>query len=192
MRLLEAAWPEGRCRLLFRVWPGDPPTEGDSPALARFEDWVVECAALSAARVIFESADGLALTDEHPLLWPYREGVAELAFHGRAKDPAAVVAGMWARHLAVAGDWIPFGDYLNLFDQAAPVFSLLETGGGILASGPRPLMEAYAEVLHAHGLDPSFVGATRVGLRAGEAPDLAVLLFGESYVIGSGFTAQLL
>lgn len=118
------------------------------------------------------------------------DGETQLAFHGRPRDPVAVVGALWAAHREVVGTWIPFGQHLNVFDANAPVTSLLETGGGVLAAGPRALLQAYADVLQSHGLETRFLGTYRLGLGEPERPDVAVLLFGMSYVIGAGFSAR--
>ena len=191
LRLMDAEWPERRCQLRFRLWPGSPPAgPEESPETIPVEEWIIECADVRASRIVMEWIGGLDLEHEHQLLWPYRDGLAQLAFHGRPADAGAVVAAMWARHLAMVGGWIPFGEYLNVFDPAAPLVSLLAAGGGVIANGPRPLMEAYAEVLRDHQLDARLLVGPRLGLAEGEPNDFAILLFGKSYVIGSGFTAR--
>ena len=153
LRLLEASWPGRACRLRFRVWPGEPVVEGDSRQEPYFGDWLVDCLDVRAVRVLLERADHLALATEHPLLWSYFDGETELAFSGKPADAGAVVAAIWAEHRALVGDWIPFGQHLNVFDPSAPVVGLLRTGGGVFAAGPRPLMQAYAKVLQSHGLE---------------------------------------
>ena len=119
------------------------------------------------------------LTRDHPALLPFVEARADLFFTGRPGDPHRLIARLREAHEAVA----PFIPADETFAQSLSV-AQLEGGHGHLASGPRSLMERYAEVARDEGLRPKVI--------AGEArqADLAVLDLGDSYVVAESFESE--
>ena len=180
IRLLSVEFPERGARIRLRVWPGDLSDQN------RWADWEIETPQAFDVRLEMGRIDRLSLKDDHFLLSAFRAGTADLAFHGRPDAPSAVVAAMLSAHWQVAGNWIPFGKGLN---GLGPI-ELLATGGGILATGPRALIDAYAEVLDRFGLEPSLLPGPRQGRMDAVPRDLSVLLLDSSYVIGAGFAAR--
>lgn len=57
-------------------------------------------------------------------------------------EPLAVVDALYQRHLALVGDWIPFGRFMN-----GNSLEMIRGRYGMLADGPTPLVDAYAQVL---------------------------------------------
>lgn len=177
-----AHWFQDRsCRLLLNVQIGDD--------AERRQAWLVRCADTRAARVIGDWAAGVTLAADHPLLLPYTQPQAELAFRGHPTDPRAVVGELWEAHCAVTDTWYPFEWFFN---RGLPLAELLGTGGGVLAEGPRPVLDRYGAALASHGIEWSVL-AERPPLRwldgawRPEPRGLHALVIGESYVVGAGF-----
>ena len=177
-----ARWLGDRtCRLLLDVQTGAE-TE---PRQA----WLIRCADARTARVNGDWAASVALTTDHPLLLPYTQPRAELAFRGHAPDPRAVVGDLWEAHRAATGAWYPFEWFFN---RGLPLAELLATGGGVLAEGPRPVLDAYAAAVAAHSVESSIL-AERPPLRwldgawQPEPGRLRALVIGDSYVVAADF-----
>ena len=194
--LAAARWAHPACELVLDVRTGDE-------ARPR-EAWRVRCADTRASRLASEWVDSPYLADEHPLLLPYVQRQAKLYVRGRAADARLVVADLYAAHAAVTGLWYPFEAFFNsggphavLLNQGGglPLAELLGGGSGLLAEGAVGVLAAYAAVLEEHDIEPSVIGE-RPPLRwldgawQPEATDLRVLVLGESYVLGAGFTAE--
>ena len=174
-------WPDQGCEILLDVRTGDEA----NPRQA----WLVRCAEIRATRLSPSWDDLVELVPNHPLLLRYTEPHARLAFRGRPEHPLALVGALWAAHRAVTEGWYPFEEFFN---SNVPLPELVAAGGGILAEGPRPVLDAYANALSDHGVTPSIFGERPPqrwldGAWVPEAEGLAVVLMGESYVIGAGF-----
>jgi hypothetical protein len=184
LMLASARWPGRACELLLDVRTGDDevPRQG----------WRVVCADYRASRLTVEWVQTAELVAEHPLLLAYTQPYVQLAFVGRANDARLVVADLWEAHRSVTDLWHPFEAFFNM---GLPLAELLASSSGILAEGPRPLLERYASVLHAHGMTPSLFGERSPkrwldGAWQAEPSDLRALILGDSYVVGAGFEVE--
>jgi hypothetical protein len=151
--------------------------------------WLVRCADARATRLSPGWKEVVEFFGTHPLLLPYTDRHVQLAFRGRPEEPRAVVGALWEAHLAATDGWFPFDAFFN---GNLPLAELIAAGGGILAEGPRSVLEAYSAALREYGVVPSFFAERNPvrwldGAWIPEPEDLAVLLIGESYAIGAGF-----
>ena len=180
-----AQWPtDGTCRIQLDVHTG----REDEP----WQAWRIICAAPRTSRLTGEWASDVRFETDHPLLAPFTQPHTQLAFHGCATNPAAVVGELWETHREVTGLWYPFEYFLN---PGVALTELLGTSGGMLADGPRGFLDAYGDVLRRNSIDATFIGERPPaqwvdGAWQPERSDLAVLLAGESYVIGAEFSAE--
>jgi hypothetical protein len=134
---------------------------------------------------------GFELADRHPVLWEYQYDNASAFFRGVPKNLSAAVGAMAQAHMAAVDDWFGFTKYLNV-DMSLK--ALLESGSGLLAQGPIPLLEVYAHALAECGIEVQIISPYPPGGRLGD-PDLRarllteskVLLVGSSYVVGMGW-----
>jgi hypothetical protein len=88
----------------------------------------------------------------HPAIDQYLQPREFLHFASAPADPHRVVGKLWAAHVAIAEDWIPFDRYLN---RALPLLDLLAGGVGLLATAPRFLISAYVDVLEKENCRPT-------------------------------------
>ena len=113
----------------------------------------------------------------------------ELYFRGKAASPAQTVGLLLDAHSQVTQNRIAFLRYMN-----GSSLRLLENGFGLLASGPRFLMNAYEGVLRGEGLigtllPPSPNKYWTHGQWAEVPTTLATLQVGESYIVAEVFRA---
>jgi hypothetical protein len=113
----------------------------------------------------------------HPAALRHTARRAELRWSG-VRDKDAVIGALYAAHLAVMDDWLPFDEVVSV-----------ETISKRKAScrGPDFLMRAYAKAFRAKGARVQLVLR---GVSKAKSMGLKILHFGESYVIAATFTAQ--
>ena len=168
MRVVSVQWTADRLTVRFHV---DHGTEEASNWQLRFtgvleylftED-VHEC--------------GLNIWDrDHPAIDQYVQPREFLHFASAPRDPHRVVGELWAAHVKLADDWIPFDRYFN---GEVALHELLASGSGLLATGPEFLISAYASILENEGCRP-----TRKAISPARLVRSATLAhFGESYVV---------
>ncbi|MCH9693767.1 MAG: hypothetical protein K0U72_04580 [Gammaproteobacteria bacterium] len=122
--------------------------------------------------------------DDHPALLQYTEPFESLYFSAAARRPEELLGRLLTAHHSATDDWIDFGEYLN---SSLTIADLIRSDDGLLAEAPSFLVEAYAAVLEAEGMKPR-----RIASEAGTyVPDAEMIHFGNSFVIASGFSAEL-
>src|SRR5262245_12786527 len=106
------------------------------------QSWEVDCIGLLEHQVFLGECNDFDLSRDHPLLWPYIYPEASLSFYGEADDPLSVFGALNERHLELVSDWIPFARFMNHNS-----LEMIRGRYGMLAKGPTPLVEGYAQVL---------------------------------------------
>ena len=177
-------WPGHACELLLDVRTGD---DGDAR-----QCWRVQCADFRTSRLSVGWVNEAELTADHPVLLRYTQPHVQLGFMGRPPDSRLVVADLWEVHRSVTDLWYPFEEFLN---HRVSLAQLLASNSGLLADGPRSLMDGYADVLRSHDMEASLFGERppvrwRDGMWQPEPPGLHALILGESFVVGAGFGVQ--
>jgi len=129
------------------------------------------------------------ISQDHVLLWHYTKPYALVSFYGKALDALSVVGALYARHVDLVEDWIPFHKYMN---SEVLLAELIAGSFGMLAEGPEPLVLAYAEVMQSYGFTTSHHSSVLPGDWVGESADLSVLILDKSNVIASAFLANAL
>ena len=120
-------------------------TGGDSDA---YQSWEVECVDFLEHELSLGQCEGVDLQFDHIFLWSYIYPHASVSFYGEADDHIAVVGALYERHLELVGDWIPFGRFMN-----GNTIEMIRGRYGMLAEGPMPLIESYAQVLQKFNID---------------------------------------
>lgn len=113
-----------------------------------YQRWEVDCVGLLEHRTLLGECDAFVLSHDHMLLWPYVYPEASVSFYGEAEEPLAVFVALYQRHLELVSDWIPFGRFMN-----GNSLEMIRGRYGMLAKGPTPLVEAYAQVLERFKID---------------------------------------
>lgn len=159
--------------------------------------WTISCQDNYDALIHFDDAVGLQLLTDHALLWRYTMPELELYFRRLDQANAATVLGeIYATHMRLTNGWVQLSDLLN---PEVAADTLLSGPGGLLATGPKRLIEAFSQVLSAHGYEHSTLAREHrrsVALSSGSfavrtfQPDCAALTIGSSYVVGRRFSAE--
>jgi hypothetical protein len=156
------------------------------------QTWQVTCRHLHSWQLGHSALDrALCLTD-HILLAEYQGERATLGIKGAVRHAPAVIAELWARHVAVAGRWIPFGRFFN---PRLTIDELLVCGAATLAEGPKQLLSEYAEIINRHGAEVYEISSSSVEALEREdqmARDfIELFVLGEdTWLIGVGFSAD--
>jgi hypothetical protein len=90
----------------------------------------------------------------HTVLRPYLEETGQLSFLGAPSNPHAAVGELLAADHAWSSGWIPLGRFLRV---SFPIAQLLAGGQGVLATGPRSLLECYDAVLQKYAVRSSIL-----------------------------------
>ena len=106
-----------------------------------YQAWEVDCVGLLEHQMFLGECDYFDLSHDHPLLWPYVYPNASVSFYGEAES-LTVLGALYQRHVELVSDWIPFGRFMN-----GNSLEIIRGRYGMLAEGPMPLVEAYAQVL---------------------------------------------
>jgi hypothetical protein len=155
--------------------------------------WLVKC--VDVISYVITDAYGGGLNyheDDHPAITQFTDPQVMLHFKGRAKSAPKLIIDLWDVHKKVADDWIPFETYIN---NSRKLQELISGGYGLLADGPRFLIDEYERVLKNHSIRPS---------RTKEVPykrwienrfepiikPVAMIHFGESFIIAKKFEAE--
>jgi hypothetical protein len=82
--------------------------------------------------------DSIHSSDDHPLLWKHNDQTAGMYFSTAPRDPYEVIGRAYETHERVLQGWRPFSDYWSVNSER------LKVGHGLLALGPRRVIEAYS------------------------------------------------
>jgi hypothetical protein len=112
-----------------------------------YQSWEVDCVGVLEHQMFLGECGSFELSHDHPLLWRYIYPKASVSFYGEAEESSAVFSALYQRHLELVGDWIPFGRFMN-----GNSLEMIRGRYGMLADGPAPLVEAYAQVLESFNI----------------------------------------
>lgn len=153
------------------------------------QSWEVECAGVLDHNLTLGNCQDFSLHDDHPLLWQYIHPECSVSFYGDCSNVEAVVGELYKRHIELVGHSIPFKTFLN----GNPV-DIVRGRYGMLATGPMPLMEAYAEVFESAGIKAGVSEPRQVSFTSDPFTDssaIEVLVLGDrSYVVAQKFNAN--
>ena len=138
-------------------------------------------------------ASSLELTDDHPLLWKFRYDSASAYFNGIPQNVLAAVGSLYEAHRRAVGEWFSLDVCVN---RQIVTSELLQTGSGLLAQGPVPLLVVYKEALKSHGIVVEILSPyppsgrmSSLALQNKLRNESKVLLIGDSFISGIGWTA---
>ncbi len=129
---------------------------------------------------------------DHILIKLQKDENVSLYFNGKPSNSYTLIGKLILSHQEVCENWIPFDKYLN---SIAHISSLLEGGHGLLAEGPKILLDKYAEVLVSENIIVSNLKSRPAKWWDGnnwieEKSPLSILILGESYFIAEQFESK--
>ncbi|GGY52435.1 hypothetical protein GCM10011297_26680 [Bacterioplanes sanyensis] len=185
---------EGWVRIIDASWYADDlclnlsiSTHEDSQP----EIWKVSCAGVVEECIVSVYEETLSVSEESPLLMPYREIEVDLMFSENHCDPTCLLGILLSSCIEVFGR----AEYLPRFSNQYPtVYGIVASKYGVLGRFPRPLAD---RVLQALKEQPIRINSLAVsvpkqwtGTEFVAYPPLKVLEVGASYVIGEHFNAE--
>ena len=84
---------------------------------------------------------GVQVTDDHPLLWNHNEEHVSLFFSSVATNPMELMCELYEGHSRLLDGQRKLTDYLHADRR------LLNLGHGLMAQGPRRVIEEYAKII---------------------------------------------
>ena len=185
VRVTDVAWIDYGMTLTLAVLDGQY-----GEATSR---WRVRCTEVRELLISDVIGGGLHLHESnHVALRLHSDEVASLYFTGVPKDPLSTIGALYEAHRSICDDWMPIDKYLN---QLSPSSQLLAGGHGKLASGPKFLLEKYAEILGEAGVTTRITDIFPAkywngGAWVEQTIPLKLLHFGESFVIAEKFDGE--
>ncbi len=146
--------------------------------------WSVECSGVREFLFRESFADFLRWESEHPVLLPFVERSASLYFYSASSDSEAVTGALMESHRNLVGDWIPLERFVNSLPGG--LSALLASSCGLLAVGPRSLIDVYSAVLARRNIRWSVLP----GLKPEASGSLRALILESSYVVAEGFSEE--
>lgn len=154
-----------------------------------YEVWEIECLRVLEHTISMGQCERIELSANHVLLWNYLHPQVSVSFHGEVDDALAVVGALYNRHVELVGHWISFDRFLN----GDPV-KMIQGRFGMLAEGPLPLIQAYAEVLDSYGIGAQVTEPKPPSYTNDEESNLAeltaMILSGRCFVVAEKFSAR--
>ncbi|HEX4132879.1 MAG TPA: hypothetical protein VHZ24_22790 [Pirellulales bacterium] len=117
----------------------------------------------------------LAETD-HSLLWNHNDEHVSMFFSSKPNNPMEIVGRLYEAHTQLLNVWRPLSDYLHANTTS------MQNGYGLLAKGPKKVIDEYARVVGS---------AMRYTIIRDYVPagDYRVVLFDNSYIVYRGVSA---
>lgn len=155
------------------------------------EMWEVSCAGVVEECIASVGEETLSVSDESPLLMPYREIEVDLMFSENHCDSACLLGILLSSCIEVFGR----AEYLPRFlNQYPTVDGIVASKYGTLGRFPRPLADRILQALKEQPIqvNPLEVSVPKrwTGTEFIAYPPLKALEVGVSYVIGESFSAE--
>lgn len=149
------------------------------------QNWTIEAINPKGNRISFESASTIEGKNDDPLLWVFTDIQCQLYYSGHCTNQAKLFFDLYATHRRI------FGDYID-FDIPVALQAPFKYTSGLLAQGPKNLMEEYAVCLRQNGMEASIIGDSSRQVWSSQQFDpieqnIKVLFIGNSYIIADNF-----
>ncbi len=156
--------------------------------------YVVRCLGVVEHRLALGISAALRVIEgtDHPLLYHTNTPRVAVHFDGRAADINALVLDLSQAYISVFLNWRHLVDQVEDFNRTVPLFTLLESGFGLLGTMPKPLAERVSAVLTHHGVGVSMSEDTAFKTHdaAGRSTLPKLLLIDDSYVLALDFSVD--
>jgi len=156
------------------------------------QQWRIEILAQKAGKIHLEITDTIQLLDDHPLLWEFNDVCTSLYFHGDGEKLIQLFPELYRIHYDTFQNYLPFRKFLN---DTLELQTLLRSGNGLLASGPKKYIEKFSECFISEGIEHSLVGEREPKFWNGNSyvsqrVPVKVLIIGNSYLIAENFSFE--
>ena len=186
MRLKSAVWEQDDLIVTFDVAVQAQP----------LQRWKIRFTDIRDSSIAFsEYFADLALKSQHVLLMPYVEDHVDLFFNGTIQNAHEVAGQLAEAHRNLTADWFDLSHFLNVSGTQS-IVTLLQGGYGKLGEGPKPLLDAYRDVLEGCcGVSVSKATHRRPlwydgSMYVEEVGPFYATIWGKSYVVSKGVEAQ--
>lgn len=152
-------------------------------------EWTIKTERYRSSRISLEAASSIKIIIDNPLLWYYSDKQSSIYFKGFCNDTDKLFLDLYRAHNSIFDGLQNFEETLN---QPYNFDSLIQSKNGLLASGPRKLLEKYANVLDSHNIQYSIIGDRVPQYWDGEkhndeTGNAKVLFIDKSYIIADEF-----
>lgn len=100
----------------------------------------IECEGVAESTLNINAGGSFQLLTEHPVLDDYIGNSGSLFFSSMPKNPSEIIGLLYSAHESYFDGWRELSNYLN---TNVPLFDLLSSGKGSLASAPISVLEMY-------------------------------------------------
>ena len=152
-------------------------------------EWRIKTVQYRSSRISLDAASSIELSNDDPLLWYYSDKQCSIYFKGYCSDTDKLFLDLYRVHNSIFNGLLNFEETLN---QPSNFDSLIQSKNGLLANGPRKLLEKYATVLDKHKMQYSIIGDRVPQYWDGEKHideigNATVLFIDSSYIIADKF-----
>jgi len=152
-------------------------------------EWIIKTIQFRSSRISFDPGSSIEISNDDPLLWYYSDKLCSIYFNGSCNDTDKLFLDLYRVHNSIFNGQLNFEETLN---QPYNFDSLIQSENGLLASGPRKLLEKYAAALSKHNIQYSIIGDRVPQYWDGqkhndENGNAKVLFIDNSYIIADDF-----
>jgi hypothetical protein len=152
-------------------------------------EWIIKTVQFRSCRISFDPASSIEISNDNPLLWYHSDKQCSIYFDGSCGDTDKLFLELYRVHNSVFNGLLNFEETLN---QPFNFDRLIQAKNGLLASGPRKLLEKYATVLDRYNIRHSIIGDQVPqywdgGKHNDETGNAKVLFIDNSYIIADEF-----
>ena len=145
--------------------------------------YVIRCISTREHRLSLGLFGALFFADEHPILLHHNQPKLAVHFEGTPGNISELVLDVQQAYLSTFGPWRELAADLN---REQPLYRLLQGGGGLLGTMPKPAAERMIRVLEHHGMSGRLEG----GSNSKPDPQYKLLGVGDSYFVALDFAVD--
>lgn len=142
--------------------------------------WEIQLEGLKSEKILREWSEDIGVFDQHFLIDEQIDKSVELYIKSKANDSNKLLSDLYFHFKNEYDDLISFDKYINT--------SLIQMNFGLLARGPKFIMDQIKEILNTNGCSPYFYESNSIEIE--EKLNLYVLFIGSSYFIAEKITFE--
>jgi hypothetical protein len=152
-------------------------------------EWTIKTIQYRSSKISLDKASSIKISSDEPLLWYYSDKHCSLYFNGSCSDTGNLFLDLYRLHNSLFYGLLNFEDTLN---QPYNFDNLIQSKNGLLAIGPRKLLEKYATILDRYNIQHSIIDDKVPQYWNGEknideTGNAKVLFIDSSYIIADKF-----